>query len=109
RISFYTKFKVAIPDVRGNTLLYLACRHVIIKFRVTRHCVAQGAKKPGGSLQDFGNRVNESFVVARLMPFNMWRNRCQDVLRATMFRQEDFDACSSGFRRLDENKFVFVG
>ncbi len=109
RISFYTKFEVAVPDVHGDALLHLACRHVVVKFRTTRHCVPQRGEKFSGSFEDFGNRVNESLVITRLMSFNCRHNRRHDVLRATMFRQEDFDARAGGLRRLDEDEFVFVG
>ena len=43
------------------------------------------------------------------MSFNTWHNRRHDVLRTTMFRKEDFDACAGGLRGFDENEFVFVG
>src|SRR6267378_2729689 len=45
RISFYTKFEVAIPNGGGNALLHLARRHVVIKFCAARHCVAQRGEK----------------------------------------------------------------
>ena len=108
-ISFHAKFEVAVPDLRVNSLLHLARRHVIIKLCVTRHCVAQRGEKLAWSFEDFGNRINESFVIARLMSFDRRHNRRDDVLRAAMFRQKDFDACAGGLRRLDENELVFVG
>jgi hypothetical protein len=43
------------------------------------------------------------------MSFNTWHNRRHDVLRTTMFRKKDFDACAGGLRRFDEDEFVFVG
>src|SRR6516162_7594010 len=109
RISFNTKFEVAVPDVGRNALLHLACGHVVVKFRATRHCVAYRGEKFTGSFEDFGNRINESLVITRLMPFNWRHNRRHNVLRTTMFRQENFDACAGGLCRLDKNESVFMG
>ena len=109
RISFHAKFEVTIPDVGGNAVLHFASRHVIVEFRATRHCVAHHGEKLAGSFEDFGNRINESLVVARLMSDDRWNNRRYDVLRATMPGQEDFDACAGRLRRFDKNEFVFMG
>ena len=109
RISFYTKFEVAVPDIHGNALLHLARRHVIIKFRAARHCVAQRGEKLAWSLEDFGNRINQALVVTRLMSLNTWHNRRHDVLRTTMFGQKHFDARARGLGGFDEDEFVFVG
>src|SRR5215471_5466571 len=105
-ISFYAKFEVTVPDLGGNAILHLACRHVVIKFLATHHCVAQRREKLAGTFEDFGNGVNESLVIARLMPFDRWHNRRHDVLRATVFGQEHFDTRASGFRRFDKNESV---
>ena len=58
RISFHAKFEVAVPDARGNALLHLARRHVIIKFRAAHHGVAQGGDEFAWSFEDFRNRIN---------------------------------------------------
>lgn len=58
RISFYTKFEVTVPDVGGNPLPYLACRHVIVKFCAARHGMAQRGEKFAWSLEDLGNRID---------------------------------------------------
>jgi hypothetical protein len=86
RISFYTKFEVIFPDIHGNALLHLACRHVVVKFRATCDCVLQRGEKFVRSFEDFGNRINESLVITRLMLFDRRHNRRDDVLRATMSR-----------------------
>ena len=43
------------------------------------------------------------------MSFDRRHNRRHDVLRTTMFRQENFNAGAGGLRRLNEDEFVFVG
>src|SRR6188472_2133524 len=98
-ISFHAKFEVAVPNVCWNTLLHLACRHVIIKFGAARHCVAQRGEKLAWSFEDFGYRINRALVIARLMSVNTRRNRRHDVLRPAMFREENLDACARGLRR----------
>jgi hypothetical protein len=108
-ISFHAKFEVTVPDGGGNAILHLACRHVVIKFRATRHRVARRGEKLAGTFEDFGNGVNESLVIARLMPFERRHNWGHDVLRATMFGQEHFDTRAGGFRRFDEDESVLMG
>ena len=108
-ISLHAKFEVTVPDFGGNAILHLACRHVIIEFPTARHCVVQYGENLAGTLEDFGNGVNESLVIARLMAFERRRNRRHDVLRTTMFGQEHFDAGPSGFRRFDEDESVLMG
>ena len=39
-ISFHAELEVAVPDVSGNLVLNLACRHVIIKFLPACNCVS---------------------------------------------------------------------
>lgn len=109
RISFYTKFEVAVPDVHGDAALHLERRHVIIEFCATRHCMAQRGEKFAWPFEDFGNRINEALVITGLMSFNTGHNRRHDVLRATMIRKEDFDARAGGLRGFDEDEFVSVG
>ena len=108
-IPFHAKFEVTVPDLGGNAILDLACRHVVIKFRATDHCVVQHREKLARTFEDFGNWVNESLVIARLMPFERRRNRRHDVLRATMFGQEHFNTRAGSFRRFDENESVLMG
>jgi hypothetical protein len=60
------------------------------------------------SFQDFGNRINQAFVIARLMSFDARLDWRYDVLRSAMLRKKDFDACASGLGRLDEDESVFV-
>ena len=108
-VSFHTEFEVTVPDFGRDAILHLACRHVIVEFRVTRHRVMQYRKKFLRTFEDFGNWVNESFVIARLMPFDRRRNRRDDVLRATTFGQEDFDTRAGCLRRLDEDESVLMG
>src|SRR5438067_2033140 len=57
-ISFHAKFEVPVPNVRGDALLHLARRHMIIKFCAARHCMPQRRENLTGSLEDFGNRIN---------------------------------------------------
>src|SRR5262245_8162641 len=108
RISFYAKFEVAVPDVSGNALLHLARRHVIIKFRATRHCVAQRGEKLARSFEDFGNRINQALVIVRLMSFNTRHNRRHDILWTTIFGKKDFNACAGSLRGFDKNEFESV-
>ena len=75
----------------------------------TRHCVAYRGEKFARSFEDFWNRINESLVIARLMSFDRRHNRRHDVLRTTLFGQENFNAGAGGLCRLNEDEFVFVG
>src|SRR6516164_6076801 len=108
-ISLHAKLEVTIPDLGGNAIFRLAGWHVVIKFRATQHRVTQRREKLAGTFEDFGNGINESLVIARLMPFDRWHNRRHDVLRATVFGQEHFDTRAGGFRRFDKNESVLMG
>ena len=59
--------------------------------------------------QDFGNRVDKSEVIARLMSFNGRFDWGHDVCRPAVFRQKDLDTRACGFYRLDKDEFIFVG
>src|SRR5438874_4677755 len=109
RISFYAKLEVTVPNSAGNALLYLKCRHVTVKFFATRECVPQSGEEFTGSFTDFGDRVNESLIIARLMPFNRRCDRRDDVSRAAMSREKNLNAGACGLRRLNEDEFMFVG
>jgi hypothetical protein len=108
RISFHAKLEVAVPDVGRNAVLHFTRRHMIIKFLATGDCVSQGGEKLAWSFKDFGNRINQSLVIARLMSCDRRRNRRHDVHRPAMFAKENFDARAGGFGRFNEDKFVFV-
>src|SRR5204863_7568008 len=97
-ISLHAKFEVTVPDLGGNAILHLACRHMIIKFGTGCHCVVQYGENLAGTFEDFGNGVNECLVIARLMPFGGWHSRGHDVWRATSYGQEHVDSRAGGFR-----------
>ena len=108
RISFHAKFEVAIPNLAGNALLRLRCRHVTVKFLATSDCVSQRGKEFARPFEDFRNRVNESLVIARLMSFDRRRDRRQDVGGPAVSREENFDARACSFCRLNKDEFIFV-
>src|SRR5262249_45657213 len=58
RISFHAEFEVPVPNVRGNALLHLTRRHVIIKFCAARHCMVQSGEEFAWAFEDLGNWIN---------------------------------------------------
>jgi len=81
---------------------------VIIKFLMTRHGVSQRKEKFAWSFEDFGNWIDESLIISRLMTFDRRPNRRHDISRAAVLREEHLNAGAGGFCRLDEDEFVFV-
>src|SRR5690349_15714161 len=85
RISFHAEFEVALPDVGGNAVSDLGCRHVVIKFLATRDCAPQRRYGLTRRLDDFRNRINESPVVSWLMSFDRRTYRSYDVRGVALF------------------------
>jgi len=79
-----------------------------VKLFATRDCVPQRGEEFAPSFENFGNRVDESLVIARLMPFNRWRDRRDDVSRAAIFRKENLNAGACSLCRLNKDEFIFV-
>jgi hypothetical protein len=108
RISFHAKFEVAVPKLAGNALLHKRRRHMIVEFFAAGDGVSQRGEKFARSFEDFGNWINESPVIARLMSFDWRSNRCHDVRRTALFREKDLNARACGLYRFDKDQFVFV-
>ena len=107
-ISFHAELEVAAPDVGGNAAPHLRRGHMIIKLVATDDCVSQRGEKFARSFEDFGNWINESLVIARLMTFDRRRNWRHDVFGVAVPRKEDFNAGAGGLRGLDEDEFVLM-
>src|SRR6266516_1432897 len=107
-ISFHAEFEIALPDFGGNAISDLTRRHVIVKLLAASERMLQRIEEFAWSLHDFGNWINKSLVIARLMPFHRRRNRSDDIFGVAVFREEHLNACAGGLRGLDEDEFVFV-
>src|SRR5439155_23438380 len=92
RISFYAKLEVAVPNIGRYAVPYFTCQHVIVKFLATGDCVPQHGKEFARSFEDFGNWIDESLVIARLMSFDRGSNRCHDIRGAALFRKKNLNA-----------------
>src|SRR4029453_402950 len=107
-ISFHAEFEVAVPDLSGNTVPNFRGWHMVIKFIATRDGLSQRGEELAWAFEDFGDGIDESFVITRLMPFDWWKDRRHDVRRATLLREKNLNAFACGLRCLDKNKSVFV-
>ena len=108
RISLYAKFEVVVPDFARNALLHEGRRHMVVEFLTTRDCMLQRGEKPARSFEDFGDWIDESLVVTRLMLRDRRSDRGHDVRGATLFRKENLNARACGLCRLDKDKIVLV-
>ena len=59
-------------------------------------------------LHHFRDRIDEPFVVARLVSLNRRSDGGEKVVRSTALREENFYARARGLGRLDEDELVFV-
>jgi hypothetical protein len=60
-------------------------------------------------LNNSRDRVNESLVITRLMPFDRWKDRRYDIRRAALLRKKNLNARACGLRCLDKDESVLVG
>src|SRR5205814_10511308 len=67
RISFHTKFEVAIPNPPSNALLDKRCRHMIVEFLAARECMPQRGQEFVRPPTTFGSRIDEFLIVTRLV------------------------------------------
>ena len=81
---------------------------MVVEFLTTDDCLSQCGKESGRPLKNYGNRIDETLVVARLMPRDRRSDRGHDVHGARLFRKENLNARAGGFCRLDKDKLVFV-
>ena len=81
---------------------------MVVEFLTTGDCMLQHGEKPARSFEDFGDWIDESLVVTRLMLRDRRSDRCHDVRGATLFRKENLNARACGLCRLDKDKIVFV-
>ncbi len=79
-----------------------------VKLFATRDCVPQRGKEFARSFENFGNRVDESLVITRLMSFDRRRDRRHDVRGAAVSREKNFNAGACSLCRLNKDEFVFV-
>src|SRR5438128_897838 len=81
---------------------------MIVEFLAAGECMAQRGQDFARPLKNFRDWVDEPLVIARLMPFDRWGNRCQDVCGTALFRQKNLNARACGLCRFDKDKLVFV-
>ena len=79
-----------------------------VKLFATRDRVPQRGEEFARSFENFGDRVNESLIIARLMSLNRWRDRRHDIHTAAASREKNFNAGACGLCRFDKDKLVFV-
>lgn len=70
--------------------------------------IAPRFAQPVHAAQNFGQRIEEVFVITREMTFDRWKDRSHNVVGAAVFRQENFDARTGGFGRFNEDELVLV-
>ncbi len=70
--------------------------------------MSQRREKFAWPFEDFGNRVDKSLAISRLMAFDWGLDRRHDIGGTAAFRKKDFNTRARGFCGLNENEFVFV-
>jgi hypothetical protein len=81
---------------------------MIVEFVAINECGLQCGDDFVWPLKNCRDRINESFMITRLMPFDRWKDRRHDICRAALLRKKNLNARACGLRRLDENESVFV-
>ena len=81
---------------------------MIVEFLAAIECMPQRGQEFVRPLKNFGNRIDKSLVVTRLMPRNRRSYRRHDVHGAALLGKENLNARARGFCRLDKDKLVFV-
>src|SRR5437016_7712219 len=107
-ISLHAELEIAVPDRSRNALLNEPRRHMIIEFLTPLKHIPQGSKQSLWLPEKFRYRINQFFVIARLMPLDRRSDRRYDIFRAALRRQENLNAGARSFRCLDKNEFIFV-
>ncbi len=108
RIPFHAELKVLVPGPRWNTLLNEPCRHMIVEFFASLESMPQGMAQPLRPPEQLGDRIDDLFVIARLMPLDRRSDRRYNVAGSALLGEEDLNACARSFCRLDEDEFMFV-
>jgi len=81
---------------------------MIVEFFTSLEGMPEGIAQPLRPLEQLGDRIDELFVIARLMPLDRRGDRRYNVAGSALLREEDFDAYAHGSCRLDKNEFMFV-
>ena len=81
---------------------------MVVELLAAIECMPQRGQEFVRPLKNFGNRIDKSMVVTRLMPRNRGSDRRHDVHRAALLGKENLNARARGFCRLDKDKLVFV-
>src|SRR5438034_377033 len=90
-ISFHAKFEIAVPNIGWNTALDLKCRHMAVKFLATDDGMSQRGKDLAWPFENYGDWVDKSLVISRLMPIDRGFDRRHDVARIAVSRKKNFD------------------
>jgi len=81
---------------------------VIIEFVTPLERIPQGSNQSLRLLEKFRYRIDQLFVIARLVSLDRRSDRRYDVFGATLRRQEDLNARARSFCRFDKNEFMLV-
>src|SRR5437899_519057 len=79
RISFHTELEVIIPDVSRNAFLDEPCRHMVIEFFSLLEDMPQGRTQALRPPDKFGDRIEELFVITRLVSLDRRTDRRYDI------------------------------
>jgi hypothetical protein len=82
---------------------------MIVEFIALDECGVQCGDDFVGPLNEWRNRINESLVITRLMPFDRWKDRRYDIRQAALLREKNLNARACGLRCLDKDEPVLVG
>ena len=81
---------------------------MIVEFVATNECGMQCRDDSVRPLNNRWDRINESLVITRLMPFDRWKDRRHDIRRAALLGEKNLNARACGLRGLDKDESVFV-
>ena len=107
-ISFHAEFEVAVPNSARKAFSYERRRHVIVEFVVIDECGHQCGEDLVRPLNNCRDRIDESFVITRLVPFDRWKDRRYDIRRAALLREKNLNARACGLRCLDKDESILV-
>ena len=81
---------------------------MIVEFVTTFNRVSQRREEFDWAFEDFGDGIDESLVITRLMPFDRWKDRRHDIRRAALLGEKNLNARACGLRRLNKDESVLV-
>ena len=81
---------------------------MVVELLAARECMPQRGQEFVRPLKNFGDWIDESLVVTRLMLRNRRSYRRHDVCGAALLGKENLNARARGFCRFDKDKLVFV-